>query len=69
MIYLTSAYSGLGGNAALLDGVKIGNLIADAKDLPDVLTKLSSFQKESLSSWQEAQESSREYLKKLHARL
>ena len=69
MICLTSEYSGLGGNAALLDGVKIGNLIADAKDLPDLLTKLSSFQKESLSSWQEAQESSREYLKKLHARL
>lgn len=69
MIRLTSACSGLGGNAALLDGVEIGNLIADAKDLPDLLTKLSSFQKESLSSWQEAQESSREYLKKLHARL
>lgn len=60
--------SGLGGNVALLDGLKIGNLIAESEDLPDLLDKLAAFQQESLGGWKEAQENSRKYLMNLHAR-
>ena len=63
-----SLYRGLGGNIALLDGLKIGNLIAESKDLPELMDKLAAFQQESLSGWNEAQENSRDYLKQMHAR-